>query len=178
MAQPTKLRVIIVGSGLAGLAAARVVREHHNVIIYERAGPDAATGGQGISLAPNAVKILESVGFDRARAGGVVTSGYQSYNKDGQLRVDFDVDFHARYGADALTFKRSDFRDELLRLATASADELGSSVNSVKAVFNNGVVEIDAEEGTVVLQDGSTDKGDVVISPYLALLVFLLNNRN
>ncbi|KAH6971360.1 hypothetical protein BKA56DRAFT_594234 [Ilyonectria sp. MPI-CAGE-AT-0026] len=68
--------------------------------------------GQGIALNPKAIKILDSIGFDRDRAGGVRTSGYRSCDKDGRMRVDFEVDFVARYGADILTFKRSDFREE------------------------------------------------------------------
>lgn len=162
-AHTTKLRVIIIGSGLAGLAAARVIREKHDVIIYEQAGPDAATGGQGISLSPNSVQILDSIGFDRDRAGAVVSSGYRSFDKDGQMRLDMEIDFVARYGADLLTFKRSDFRDELFRLATAPPDELGAKLNPVKTVFNNGAIDLDPETGTVTLKDGSMDKADCVI---------------
>lgn len=158
-----KLQAIIVGSGLAGLATARIIRESHDVTIYEKAGPDAATGGQGISLSPNAIRILDSIGFDRERAGAVISSGYRSFDKDGHMRVDLEVDFVARYGADLLTFKRSDFRDELFRLAMASTDELGTPLNPVKFVSNNGVVDINPLEGTVTLADGSIVQGDVVI---------------
>lgn len=158
------LHVIVIGCGIAGLAATRFIREHHRVTIYERAGQDAATGGHGISLLPNAVKLLDTVGFDRDRAGAVTCCGYRSYTKDGKMKADVEVDFLNRYGANSLTMKRSDFRDELYRLATAPATELGIAVNQVKAVFHNGAVNVDPETGEVTLADGSKDVGDVVIS--------------
>ncbi|GFF47087.1 6-hydroxynicotinate 3-monooxygenase [Aspergillus udagawae] len=158
-----KLRIIIAGSGLAGLAAARILREHHVVTIYERGGPDTATGGQGICLFSNGVKILQTMGFDRCRAGAVSCYGYRLFDKDGNQLQDFPIDFKGRYGADTLSMKRSDFREELLRLATAPSDELGIQGCPAQMVFNTSVVDIDPEKATVTLEDGSVVDADVVI---------------
>ncbi|KPM36934.1 hypothetical protein AK830_g9635 [Neonectria ditissima] len=160
---PQNLHVIIVGCGIAGLAAARFLRENHDVTIYERAGADAATGGHGISLFPNSVKLLNNVGFDCDRAGAVVCGGFRSYTKTGKMKTEMEVDFLDRYGANSLTMKRFDFRDELYRLGTAPASELGVAVNPVKTVFHNGAVDLNPEIGEVTLADGSKDAGDVVI---------------
>lgn len=108
-----RLKVIIVGSGLAGLAAARILREHHRVTVYERGDEAVATGGQGIIIAPNAVKILESIEYDRERAGAVPIYGIRTYNKAGEMQDDVDMDLKPRFGADCLAQKRPDFRDEL-----------------------------------------------------------------
>lgn len=158
-----KLRVIIVGSGLAGLTAARILREHHHVTVYERGDQTAATGGQGISISPNAVKILERIGYDREKAGAVPIYGYRSYDKEGNVKKDHEVDLKTRYGADQLTQKRSDFRDELMRLATAPSAELKIQGDPAHIVYDTKVVDLDAEEGRIALGDGTTAEADVVI---------------
>jgi salicylate hydroxylase len=163
MDHQNKLRVIIIGSGLAGLTAARILREHHHVTVYERGDQTAATGGQGISISPNAVKILERIGYDREKAGAVPIYGYRSYDKEGNVKKDHEVDLKTRYGADQLTQKRSDFRDELMRLATAPSVELEIKGNPAHIVYDTKVVDLDAEEGRITLGDGTTAEADVVI---------------
>lgn len=164
MVNEKRLKAIIAGSGLAGLSAARILREHHDVTVYERGGPDAATGGQGIMLAPNGVKILNSMGYDPHRAGAVPILGFRMYDQKGNMLQDQDMDLKPKYGADCLGQKRSDFRDELMRLATAPSAELGIGGEPTKMVFNNAVVELDPDQGVVTLEDGSTATADVVIS--------------
>ena len=160
------LRVIIVGSGLAGLTAARILREHHNVTVYERGDASIATGGQGIMIAPNGVKILESIGYDRNRAGSVPIYGIRVYDKDADVKEDVNMDLKSRFGADCMSQKRSDFRDELMRLATAPSAELGIKGAPATMVFNAAVVGLDPEEGVVELSDGSKLTADVVIGKW------------
>ena len=163
MDNQSKLQVIIVGSGLAGLTAARILRERHDVTVYERGDQAAATGGQGISISPNAVKILERIGYDRDNAGAVPIHGFRSYDKDGNVKKDHEVDLRTRYGADQLAQKRSDFRNELVRLATAPSAELKIQGNPAKMVYDTGVVDVNAEKGSITLSDGTTAEADVVV---------------
>ncbi|KAE8154943.1 hypothetical protein BDV25DRAFT_170304 [Aspergillus avenaceus] len=145
------LKIQIIGSGLAGLAAARILREHHDVTVYERGGPDTSTGGQGICLFSNGVKILQTMGYDRVRAGGVPCHGYRGFDKQGNQLQDFPIDFKGRYGADTLCMKRSDFRDELLYLATRA-----EGGRPVEVVYDTNVVDVLLDGGVVV-------RGDVVV---------------
>ncbi|KAB2571133.1 Salicylate hydroxylase [Lasiodiplodia theobromae] len=159
------LRIAIIGSGLAGLAAARVLRSHHTVTVYERGTASTATGGQGTIATPNAVKILEPLGFDRARVRSVRCSGYRTYDKAGNVVGDRPLDLKQRYGADWYMHLRADYRDELLRLATAPEEELlgGKAGEPARVVFEKAVMDIDPDAGTFELSDGSRGEADVII---------------
>jgi salicylate hydroxylase len=158
------LKVIIVGSGLAGLTAARVLREHHHVTVYERGDKGIATGGQGIMIAPNGVRILESLGYDSNRVGAVPIHGIRFYDKQDIVTEDIILDLKLRFGADYMSQKRSDFREELLRLATTPSANLGINGEPAKIMFNTPVIGLDPEAGVITLSDGSTAVADVVIS--------------
>ncbi|KAJ8128360.1 hypothetical protein O1611_g5275 [Lasiodiplodia mahajangana] len=55
------LRVAIVGLGIAGLAAARILREKHGVTVYERGEPSTVIGGQlRIANFPNSTLISDA----------------------------------------------------------------------------------------------------------------------
>jgi salicylate hydroxylase len=165
MSNDNKLKIIIVGSGLAGLTAARILREHHDVAVYERGNAATTTGGQGIIIAPNGMKILDSIGYDGDRAGAVPIYGIQMYDKEGNVTEDVAMNLKPRFGADCLAQKRSDFSDELFRLATSTSATLGIQGEPPKMVFN-AVVGLDPEEGVVTLSDGSTATADVVIGEH------------
>lgn len=166
MSDQNKLKVIIVGSGLAGLTAARILREDHDVTVYERGEPAIATGGQGIIISPNGVNILESLGYAQERAGAVPIYGLRSYDKEGNVQEDVDMNLKERFGANTLAQKRSDFRDELMRLATAPSADLGIGGSPAKIIYNTGVVDLEPEEGIVTLVDGSKATADVVIGEF------------
>ena len=157
------LNVIVIGAGIAGLAAASVLREHHAVTVYERGNRQYIAGGQGMCVFPNGVNILLSRGFHPHRAGGVPCKGYRSFNQRGQLAEDFPIDFKGRYGADMLMMKRSNLHEELLRIATASASELGVDGAPVRLVYNTSVIDIDPDAGSITLSNGSIIEGDVII---------------
>ncbi|KAF2002646.1 putative salicylate hydroxylase [Amniculicola lignicola CBS 123094] len=159
MSSTPPLNILIVGSGLAGLTAAAILRPHHLVTVFERGTDSIATGGQGIIIAPNGTKILDSINYNLSRAGAVPILGIRTYTKEGVVLEDVDMDMKERFGADCVAMKRSDFRAELLRLAT---EENGSG-DPVKVVFGKNVVGVDAEEGVVEFGDGERVYGDVVI---------------
>jgi salicylate hydroxylase len=112
-----------VGSGLAGTLAARVLREQHEVTIYERDSRLLEVGA-AINIGPNGVKILESLGFDRNRVGSIPVGRTLTWNKEGELKHEAELTCREEYGADWLFNHRADLREEFSRLATAPSDEL------------------------------------------------------
>ncbi|KAI1121053.1 FAD binding domain protein [Nemania abortiva] len=161
----TRLRVAIVGSGIAGLAAARILREKHDVTVYERGEPSVVIGGQGIANFPNATHILEAMGFDYKRVGSVELGAWKTVDKFGNHLHSTEYDIRKRYGAPLVGHMRVDVRTELLRLATVRPEVLGLDANADPAtlVWNNGAIDLDAKAGKVTLEDGSVVEADVVV---------------
>ncbi|PWY86527.1 FAD/NAD(P)-binding domain-containing protein [Aspergillus sclerotioniger CBS 115572] len=145
---PPNLTISIIGSGLSGCLAACILREQHTVTIYER-DPIKAEAGAAINLGPNAVHILDSVGFDRTRARSIPVTRLLSYNKAGEVTQDSVVDYVKEFGADWLFHHRADLRDELLRLATT---EKGIG-EPARIRYGAKVVDADVENGRVVEAD-------------------------
>lgn len=164
MTSCTKLNIVIVGSGLAGLTAARVLRQHHNVTVYERGNANTATGGQGIIIASNGVNMLTPLSYNASKAGAVSIKGLTTYSKEGTLLKDVGMDLVPRYGADCQAMKRSDFRDELYRLATAPPSELGMGGDPAQVALNTTVIGLDPEQGIIELHDGTKVSADAIIS--------------
>ena len=167
------LKVIVVGSGLAGLTAARVLRVHHSVTVYEQGAKSVATGGQGIMIGPSSVKILDTVEFQRDLAGAVPIHDSRTFINGG-MHEKPGTDYKIRFGQDALAIKRSDFRDELMRLATT--DE--GPGEPVTMIYEKKVTGLDCDKGIVELSDGATDSADVVISQFILQLCLLNQNAN
>lgn len=161
MAQP--LKITIVGAGIAGAMAARVLREKHDVTILERFGGGHELGA-AIVLGPTATKILDQYGFDRKRSGCVVNDGAKTYDQTGKLVAEFDMKPFIRVAGSDPTFQhRADLWDELMRLATTSSEELGIEGNPAKVQWGADVVSVNVETGEVSLADGSKIDSDLVI---------------
>ncbi|KAJ7634569.1 hypothetical protein FB45DRAFT_1141726 [Roridomyces roridus] len=118
---PRPLQVNIVGAGLGGLTAAIALRRSgHKVQIFE--GSEKKTElGNGITLQVNGLRVLHQLGFSSRNLQGAEYDGivrFDAHTGSGTLhswgaRSTEDNDFRA------MACHRSDFRDELERLATA-----------------------------------------------------------
>ena len=156
--------MVIVGAGLDETLAARVLREKHYVTIYERTR--SAQAGATINVGPKGVRILDTLHFDRRKAGSISVGATQVYSREGKLMLDKRTDYAAQYGADWLFHHRADLRAEFLRLATT--DDRGSGISGVPAKihWNTSVADVDVEEGRIVLASAEKVFADLVIGKY------------
>ncbi|KAK2041367.1 FAD/NAD(P)-binding domain-containing protein [Colletotrichum somersetense] len=137
-AQSGPLKVVVAGAGLAGALAARVLREKHNVAIYER-NADATDSGAATSVGPNGPAKV--------------------FNKEGKMVLSKFKNYADEYGADWLFQHRADLRDEFLRLATADPDASGIPGRPARVLWSSKVTSVDSENGRVFLESGGGSRG-------------------
>ncbi|WP_456789736.1 FAD-dependent oxidoreductase [Cellulomonas sp. P5_C5] len=121
-------RVLVVGGGIAGLAASLTLsRAGAEVTVVEQA-PEFAEVGAGLQLGPNATRLLESWGLlDEVRTTAVAPHALvmRDVATDRVLaRQDLGGPFLQRYGAPYLVTHRTDLHSVLLDAARAAGVEL------------------------------------------------------
>lgn len=105
-------KVIIIGAGIGGLAAAlALLRKGIDVEVYERA-PALGEVGAGVQVTPNGAKVLMDLGLESAMLErGTVSKGKDTYLwNTGQKRPFIALGGNAadQFGAPYLTFHRAD----------------------------------------------------------------------
>ncbi|CZR57793.1 related to salicylate 1-monooxygenase [Phialocephala subalpina] len=154
-------KIVVVGGGIAGLAAAIGLRgPNRQIVVLERSAEHREIGA-AISLQPNASKIVEKWGISSIleKKGATVDRGFRIYSPDGILRttVPFSKDM---FGADRMLYHRVDLLEGLKEAAT-SLDVPGLPV---EIQLSSYAVSCACETGTVTLKDGSTVQGDLVVA--------------
>jgi salicylate hydroxylase len=152
------MRVIIVGAGIGGIAAALALRlqgiEH---VVLEQAQRLAEVGA-GIQLSPNGMRVLEWLGAAPALARVAVEPGSHVFRdwRTGETLLELPLGPAAReaFAAPYLHAHRADLLAAMLERLGDAALRLGRRVAAVRQ--DDAGVE-------AVLDDGSVERGSVLI---------------
>ncbi|MBC7823917.1 MAG: FAD-dependent monooxygenase, partial [Candidatus Parcubacteria bacterium] len=150
------LKVVIVGSGMGGLATGIALRQvGYQVEIYDRVS-ELRPAGAGISLWSNGVKVLNRLGLGKAIAqiGGQMDR-MQYYSHTGELLTDVSLaPLVQKVGQRPYPVARTDLQNMLL-------DEFGAE----KVHLNCKCVAIEQTQDGVTahFEDGRTATGDILI---------------
>lgn len=153
----TPLNIGIIGAGISGLSAAIALRRSgagHTIELFERSSFSHETGA-AIHTCPNATRILNSWGFDFARARAVPNERFRTSNAE-TLEVSSCAEYADAWDTKWYMLHRVDLHRELRRLA----EEAGARIRLGAEVS----AETDVEEGVVVLRNGEKIRKDVVIA--------------
>jgi salicylate hydroxylase len=155
------MKIAIVGGGIGGLTTAlALTRRGLPVTVHERS-PQLVDQGAGITLAPNATRVLYYLGLGADLEETAVTPSvieYRHYRTGEVISRLMTRDFRAIYGAPHMRLHRWDLQHALMtRLAEAAprALRLGSEVERV--VTRDSHVELS-------FADGREETADVVIA--------------
>lgn len=156
-----RLRVSIIGGGIAGLSAAAFLRKHSqlSVTVYERREAGFSETSAGIGVMKNGVAIAKELGIDRKEVRGVIAVGFRTFNtREEEVSRSLVGDGTESGGAIWLVF-RQDLRAALLRKAGDEKD----GEQPVKMVYGCRVVRIDPEAGVIDFADGTSVESDLII---------------
>ena len=151
---------LIVGGGIAGLAAAlglaRIGKSSH---VLEKA-PDFEEVGAGLQLGPNAVRALQWLGAWDALAPHCVSPS-EIQVRDGLTgktlqRIKLAADFETKFGAPYRVAHRADLQNALLQSARSKP--------GINLQNNAEVTNVSIAETTLSLKSGKSLKGEAIIA--------------
>jgi salicylate hydroxylase len=154
-------KVIIIGAGLGGLTAALALQQRgHRVEVYEQA-PQLGEIGAGITLAPNATRVLDAVGLEKEieAVGTVPTRQGVRHYRTGEILVKTERKENSkqRYGAAYYQAHRADVHKVLVDAAQARGIAIACSKRALR-------VEQDEAGASAHFADGSSAQGDAIVA--------------
>ena len=154
---PRTPRILIVGGGIGGLAAALALeRKRAEVIVCEQS-PKLFEIGAGIGLAPNAIKALRALGLEDKINAAAYASEFaviRSWRDGREISRSYQGDYREKFGAPSVTIHRADLLG-ILADALRSVDiRLGLRCVAVAPRANGAVARF---------ADGSEIEADLVV---------------
>jgi FAD-dependent urate hydroxylase len=143
----SETRILVVGAGIAGLAAARTLaRAGYSVEVVERE-PTWEEAGMGIYLPGNAARALAALGLGEAVSERAVVIPRQRVSDHrGRLLVDVDLAELWDGVGPCLALERADLHAVLLEGAREAPVRMGAAVGAIRA--RNGTVSVELADGT------------------------------
>jgi 2-polyprenyl-6-methoxyphenol hydroxylase-like FAD-dependent oxidoreductase len=156
-AMRTSKKVVVVGGGIGGLTAALSLRRNgHEVVVLERRATSAEAGA-GISLWPNAMRILRDLGLGPALEASAISDGRVTIRtrRGRELSASDMAGIERRFAAPLSVVHRRHLLDVLRAAVGDDALRLDSTVTG--AIQDDGTA-------SAVLADGGQVEGDVVVA--------------
>ena len=153
----TNKNVVVVGGGIGGLTAALALRrDGHDVVVLERRRTSEEAGA-GISLWPNAMRVLRELGVGEALEAAAISDGRATIRSARGRRLSVtDMDeIGRRYSAPLAVVHRSHLLGVLRDTVGESALRLGATCT--------GIVQ-DDRVACAQLADGSQIEAEVVVA--------------
>ncbi|KAJ9656804.1 hypothetical protein H2198_004692 [Neophaeococcomyces mojaviensis] len=156
------LDVAVIGAGLGGLCAALSLRRAgHNVTLYERYD-FAGEVGASLSVASNGSRWLLNWDLDIDAVKPVVLKKLVMHEwESGNIINEYSLgDYKAKFGTEYYNFHRIDMHNVLLQTVQQKEGK-GFACRLEK---NHKVIEVDAQAGTMVFENGKTASADLIIA--------------
>ncbi|MER8223594.1 FAD-dependent monooxygenase [Streptomyces sp. NPDC094143] len=145
---PIRLRVLVVGAGIAGLATAAALHRRGALVDVVEHLPGLSLEGAGLFLPGNAVRSLEALGLrDRLDALGAPVPGQRLLDQQGRLIADIDTSELWQGVGDCLGIARADLHAALYGALPVpvqhgiTVSRLHQSDREADVEFDDGVVE-------------------------------------
>ncbi|KAM6505983.1 hypothetical protein FSOLCH5_014160 [Fusarium solani] len=155
-----ELHVVIVGGGIAGLAAAIALRHpNRRITVLERSRMLREVGAL-LSLQPNASKIVSKWSLDSflQKTEPLIDRGFRIFDADGKCVRELAFET-SQFGADRILYHRQDLQAALGDAATS--EHLPGKPADIRTASQ--VVSVDCEEGIITLESGEEIYGDMII---------------
>jgi salicylate hydroxylase len=162
MPSATQFQIVIVGGGIAGMAAAIALRgPNRQITILEQSQLNTEIGAT-ISLQPNATRILQhtwQLPNLVQDSNGMVDHGLRIHKVDGTLATEIPLLSKTKYGADRVMWHRQDLHKYLKQVTTCTERDGSPAVIRT----SSRVSHCDCETGEVTLEGGETMTADLII---------------